>query len=53
MNPENYNLENLRADFLLSPGTLSASLAGKYDTIPFVIEYDSRVLSDPPPILEE
>lgn len=52
-NPKIYNLENLRSDFLTTPGTLSSGLAGKYSTIPLVIEYDGRVLTDPPPILEK
>lgn len=53
MNPEFYNLENLRKGFLLTPGIRSSALAGKYATIPLVIEYDGRVLTDPPPILDK
>jgi hypothetical protein len=53
VNPENYNLENIRADFLVTPGTLSSLLAGRESSIPLVIEYDGRVLTDPPPILEK
>ena len=52
VNPELYNLENLRKDFSITPGTLSSSLEGKYPTIPLVIEYDGRVMTDPPPILD-
>lgn len=53
VNPEYYNLENIRQDFLTTPWVLSSSLAGKYTTIPLVIEYDGRVLTDPPPILDK
>ena len=53
VNPEFYNLENLRKGFLLTPGIRSSALAGKYATIPLVIEYDGRVLTDPPPILDK
>ena len=48
-----YNLQNLRRDFLDTPGTLSTLLWGKYSAIPLIIEYDGRVLSDPPPGLEK
>ena len=52
-NPELYNLENLRKDFIITPGSLASSLSGKYPNIPLIIEYDGRVISDPPPILEQ
>ena len=51
--PELYNLENIRKDYLTSPWLASASLGGNYLTIPLIIEYDGRILSDPPPMLEK
>jgi hypothetical protein len=53
VNPKYYNLENIRKDFLTTPGSLSSLLVGRESTIPLVIEYDGRVLTDPPPILEK
>ena len=53
IDPKKYNLQNLRRDFLLTPGILSTLLAGKYSTTPVIIEYDGRILSDPPPALEK
>jgi hypothetical protein len=51
--PALYNLENLRSDFLMFPGTLSTTLSGRDPATPLVIEYDSRILSNPPPGLEK
>lgn len=53
--PKRYNLENLRASYLTAPEDISAysTTTGKYTSIPLIIEYDGRVLSDPPPGLAE
>ena len=52
-----YNLENLRGEYLDLPSkvghTSPATRASDYPNIPLVIEYDGRLMQNPPSILEK
>ena len=42
-----YDLEEMRSDYITTPGTTATSLtAGTYPAIPLIIEYDMRIQSD-------
>jgi hypothetical protein len=55
--PTLYNLENLRSEYLDLPSkaghTSPATRASEHPNVPLIIEYDGRMMQNPPPFLEK